>query len=31
MCFKMIYNMLIFLKFETFSEAIVEPFRETCS
>ena len=34
-CFKMIYNMFIFIKFEIFSNsrsgAIVEPFRENCS
>ena len=33
-CFKMIYNTLIFLKFEIFSKscsgAIAEPFRENC-
>ena len=33
-CFKMIYNMFIFLKFEIFSKscsgAIAEPFRENC-
>ena len=34
-CFKMIYNVFIFLKFEFFPSAdpgaIVEPFRENCS
>ena len=31
MYFKMIYNMFIFLKFEIFSGAIAESFRENCS
>ena len=34
-CFKMVYNMFIFLKFEIFSNSrpgtIAEPFRENCS